>query len=145
MILMMALTLSWATCTLAQSDDEYAQALQKMIEVSGGEDSYKVVIHQFTEMYKEQYPEIDAKFWKEFEKEFQLAAMNDLVVLLVPVYQKHLTLEDLNDIIAFYQTRAGKKFADKLPMILKDSMEVGAQWGAVIGERFARKMQEKGY
>jgi hypothetical protein len=65
--------------------------------------------------------------------------------MLAPVYYKHLTLEDLNQIIVFYKTPAGKKMATATPAITQESMQIGQQWGMKIGEKVEDKLREKGY
>ena len=68
-----------------------------------------------------------------------------MVVLFAPVYARHLTSKDLDDIITFYQTPAGKKLASSQGAITAESMSVGQDWGAVLGEKVLQKIQEKGY
>jgi len=48
---------------------------------------------------------------------------------LIPVYKKHFTQEEVKDIIAFYETLAGKKLAEKSPLIAVDSMQSSQAWG----------------
>jgi hypothetical protein len=48
-------------------------------------------------------------------------------------------------IIEFYQTPVGKKYAEKTPLIMQESMQVGQQWGMKIGQEFQNKLQEQGY
>jgi len=65
--------------------------------------------------------------------------------MLVPVYQKHLSESDLKNVIAFYQSPAGKKFAEQTPIITTESMQVGQQWGLKIAQQFMEKIKAKGY
>jgi len=133
------------TLSFGQSDKEYNETLRTMFKVSGSEDSYKVAITQMFTMFKQQYSTVDAETWTELEKEFNKTSINDLVDLLVPVYQKHLTNDDLKELIKFYETPIGKKYALQTPIIMQESMQVGQQWGMKIGQDFAEKMKEKGY
>ncbi len=128
-----------------EQKSSYEATLLEMFSVSGTEEAYKVAIVQTMGMLKSQYSNVDATVWKDLEKEFLKTSLNDLVTLLVPVYQKELTEGDLNAIIDFYKTPAGKKFAEKNPIIMQESMKVGQQWGMEIGMKFAKKMKEKGY
>jgi len=128
-----------------QAEAEYRKTLEEMFEVSGTEESYKVAITQMVGMMKQQYPNVDAAIWEEFEKEFLNTSLNDLVEMLVPVYSKHMTQADLKNVIAFYQTPTGKKYADKTPLIMQESMQVGQEWGVKLGEDFVKKMKDKGY
>lgn len=131
--------------TYGQNDLEYGKTLQKMFEVSGSEETFNVVIGQMFSMFKDQYTEVEQDLWGELEKEFTDTSMDDLAEMLIPVYQKYMTLDDLKELIKFYESPVGKKFAKNTPMITQESMQIGQQWGMKIGENFARKMEERGY
>lgn len=140
-----ALILMATTAVFAQADDDYAKTLTKMFEVSGSEETYKAAITQMFGMFKQQYSEVETGVWNELEQEFLKTSLNDLVQMLIPVYRKHMTQEDLEAIVSFYKTPAGAKFAQKNPLIMQESMEVGQEWGMKIGQEFEQKMKERGY
>ena len=131
--------------TYGQVDKEYSKTLTKMFEVSGAEQSYQAAIKQMFVMFKQQYSTVEASIWSELEKEFSEATINDLTEMLVPVYLKYMTKEDLEEMIKFYQTPVGSKFAKSTPLIMQESMQVGQKWGMKIGEDFKKKMKENGY
>ncbi len=128
-----------------QGDNQYKATLKKMLEAGGSEESFKVVIKQMFDMLKQQKTDVPESVWSDFEKEFSKTSMDDLVDMLIPVYQKHMTTADLEKIIEFYQTPVGKKYAEKTPLIMQESMQVGQQWGTTIGQKFQEKLKEKGY
>lgn len=68
-----------------------------------------------------------------------------LINMILPVYQKHLTEADLKGIIAFYETPVGKKYAEKTLLITQESMLAGQEWGKKIGEKVTDKLRDKGY
>lgn len=88
---------------------------------------------------KSQYSGIIEDIWVELKKEFDASSLDDLVDRMVPVYQKHLTLKDINGIIAFYKTPLGQKYAKKTPLITQESMQTGQDRGMEIGQNFAKK------
>lgn len=143
--LVLALFLTISTATFGQVDKEYTQTLKKMFEVSGSEESYQSAIKQMLNMYKQQYSNVKAEVWAELEKEFLKTSLDNLTTMLAPVYQKYMNLEDLRELIKFYQTPTGKKFAQNTPLIVQESMQVGQEWGKKVGQDFAQKMKEKGY
>lgn len=130
---------------MSQADNQYKTALKKMFEVSGTEEAYKEAIKQMVTMFKAQRSEVPSEIWDEFEQEFLNTSLTELVEMLAPVYSKYMTKEDLQQIVAFYDSPVGKKFAKSTPMITRESMEVGQAWGAKIGESFAEKLKKKGY
>jgi uncharacterized protein len=131
--------------SFGQTDNEYREALQTMFKVSGSEEIYQTAISQMFTMFKEQYATVKEETWVSLEAEFKNTSINDLIELLTPTYQKHLTLEEIKGLIEFYETPVGKKYAQKSPLIMQESMQIGQQWGMKIGEEFAKKMKDKGY
>ena len=134
-----------SSVSFGQVDVDYTKTLHTMFKVAGTEKTYNTVITQMFNMFKEQYSNVDEKVWDDFEKEFQKTSMNDLVQMLAPVYVKYLTQEDLEELIAFYNSTVGKKLAKSTPLIIQESMEIGQEWGKKIGEEFVDKMKEEGY
>ena len=131
--------------SFGQSDNEYREALQTMFKVSGSEEIYHTAISKMFTMFKEQYASVKEETWVSLEAEFKNTSINDLIELLTTTYQKHLTLEEIKGLIEFYETPVGKKYAQKSPLIMQESMQIGQQWGMKIGEEFAKKMKDKGY
>ncbi|MBV6639963.1 MAG: DUF2059 domain-containing protein [Cyclobacteriaceae bacterium] len=133
------------SAAFSQEDEAYSKTLKQMFAVSGAEGSYKAVINQFTTMFRQKYPDVDSKVWDEFEKEFSKASMDDLADMLVPTYKKYMTIDDLKELIKFYETPVGKKYAQYVPNIMQESMQVGQEWGMKIGQQLEERMKEKGY
>jgi len=142
-ILIIALLSLASSLCFGQNTADYKSTLQKLLNVSGSEASYKVAIDKMLGMLKQQKPGIPEEFWTEMNTEMKKSSITELIDLLLPVYQKHLSLNDLQQIIIFYETPAGKKFAEKTPFILSDSMEAGKEWGMKIGQRVIDKIKEK--
>lgn len=125
------------------ADIEYTKTLKKMFEVAGSEETYKAAIKQMVSMFKTSYTGLEDKFWDELEKEFLKSSMEDLTTMLVPVYKKHMSLADLKEIIVFYESPVGKKYAKEVPAISVESMEVGQKWGAKIGQEIAERLAKE--
>lgn len=121
----------------------YKTELQKLLTLSGSEASFKVAINQMVVSLKQQQPNIPAEFWTEMEAELKKTSMTELLDLLLPIYQEYLNIDDLKQITAFYESPAGKKFAEKTPLILNASMEAGKEWGMKIGQRVVDRIKEK--
>ncbi len=124
---------------------EYKNELSKMFELNGTEEIFNTYIEQMIPMIKDLVPDIDADVWNELEKEIYEVGIDDLLVRLIPVYYEYLSLEDLKSINKFYRTDAGEKLVEQTPLIMKDSMKIGEEWGRQIGERVEQRLREKGY
>ncbi len=69
----------------------------------------------------------------------------DLEELIVPVYAKYYTDEEVTELLKFYKSPIGQKVIQKLPLITQDSYQAGAQWGKALGEKVISRLKEKGY
>jgi len=136
---------AFAVSSYAQTDDNYAKALKKMFEVSGSEEAYKVAVSQMMSIFKQQSSQVDEALWLELEAEFLKSSLLDLTEMLVPVYQKYMTIEDLQAMTAFYESPVGVKYAKSTPFIMQESMQVGQAWGMQLGQKVADRLKEKGY
>src|SRR5262249_43220165 len=47
----------------------------------------------------------------------------EMLDAMIPAYQRHLTKGDINDLIAFYKSRAGQKLLKELPTMSAEAME----------------------
>lgn len=128
--------------TFAQTENKYAETLKEMFNVSGSEQAYEVAITQMVTIFKQQKTGVSDEIWNELEAEFKKTSMEDLTEMMIPVYKKHLSLQDLEEMIAFYKTPIGQKYAKATPLIMQESMQVGAQWGAQIGEKMQKRISE---
>lgn len=128
----------------AQTDSLDLEIL-RMLELSGAEANYEVAMSQMFSMFKQQWTMVDSTTWNELEQEFDGAAISELNELLLPVYRKHLTLDEVRQLNAFYASPIGQTLTSKTPMIMQESMQVGQEWGIKIGQDFAKKMEDRGY
>lgn len=134
-----------ATVSFSQENSTYKSSLKKLIQISGSEAAYKGALDQMISMFKQQQSNVPKEFWDEFAIELNKDAIGQLINMILPVYQKHLTEADLNGVIAFYETPLGKRYAEKTPLITQESMLAGQEWGKQIGERVVGKLRDKGY
>lgn len=72
----------------------------------------------------------------------------DFVEEMNAVYAKHFSHEDIRQMIAFYETPAGKKSVEAMPQLMSDSMQLTMRWMArmnpVIRERVAKAIGDEG-
>ena len=98
------------------------------------------VINQMLPAMKQLVPNAPEEFWQDFMAEINADEMIDLVI---PIYQKYLTEEDIQAINAFYNTPEGKKLIRVQPLIIQESMQVGQQWGEEIARKVIKRYEEE--
>lgn len=121
-------SLIFSSAAFAQTASE--QSIKQLIVETGAAEMGTMVFDQLLAQLKGAGA-TDAQI-AEVKKEFNV---DQLVDLLVPVYQKQFTEEDVKAFLAFYQSPAGKKLVEKQPAIMQESMMIGQQWGMGIAQK----------
>lgn len=145
LVLLIPVLLFLTKASAQEVDPAYRATLKQMLEASGAQETFKAAVGQMITMYKQNMTDVPAEVWNEFGDEFLKTSLDDLVTLLAPIYQKHLSKADLEKVIEFYKSPAGKRFAEKSPFITQESMMAGQQWGQQLGEKLIARLKEKGY
>jgi len=60
---------------------------------------------------------------------FKDMPIDEMIDAMVPIYQKHLTKEDLGAILAFYSSPVGQKLQREQPAMMQEGMQVGGEIG----------------
>jgi hypothetical protein len=60
------------------------------------------------------------------DEEFQRLSLDSMIQDIVPVYQRHFTRADVDALIAFYSSPAGRKIVREQPAMLRESMQATA-------------------
>lgn len=121
--------------------EEYKETLHKMLTVSGGFAAADAMVPQTINMLR-QNSDIPEDFLKELSAAMTGKFINRMTEILAPIYQKHLTLKDLKEIIAFYESPVGQKLATATPLISQESMQVGQQLGMEIVTDIQKALKE---
>tara|TARA_Y100001949_G_scaffold30849_1_gene23968 strand:- start:635 stop:1039 length:405 start_codon:yes stop_codon:yes gene_type:complete len=75
------------------------------------------------------------------KEDFTNEVMGSLIDLLVPVYQKHFSEQDLKDAIEMYKTPIGKKISEKTPIIAQETMQASMQWGMELSQKMQKYLE----
>jgi hypothetical protein len=55
------------------------------------------------------------------------ASLDDMINAIIPVYQRHLSKTDVDDMIRFYSSPVGQKLLREQPQIMQESMRAGVE------------------
>lgn len=109
----------------AQTQKEYAAELKKYMKASGSDASFKMVTDNMSNIV--QMPGMSEEQINKFTK-LLVDSYDNLIELMVPAYQKNLSIEDLKAAVAFYNTPAGKRLAEAQPKIAMEAASAAQQW-----------------
>lgn len=129
-------------CTTQTYSQASESKVMDLLESTGMAEMAKQSMVQMINMQKQSNPEVPEQFWIDFQKE---ANTEELMKLMIPIYRKYYTDEDITELIAFYKTPIGQKTLAVTPALMQETMQVGQQWGMQLGEKIAKKLNASGY
>ena len=121
---------------------EFKASVRKLMAVSGSDATLKMIPEQILSMIEQQAPALPESVKVEIQAMFSEEALLSLMDRMVPIYAKYYTQQDMDDLIAFYDTPLGKKLSTVQPQITLESMSVAQQWAAEIGQKVASKIMQ---
>lgn len=123
----------------AQSTSK-SQKINQLLELTGSGKMGIQVMNQMMNSFRNSYSKVNEEFWEDFKKEVKA---EDLTNMIIPIYDKHYTESDIDQLIAFYNSPIGKKMISTMPQVMQESMIAGQAWGKQISEKIQAKIKEK--
>jgi len=132
----------YAQNTAATPESQKIKNIRKIMALTGSGKLGVQVVQNMVSSFKTTYPNVDPSFWDDFLKE---VTPDELVNLVVPVYDRNFTDEEIEGMLAFYSSPVGQKVLAKLPVVLQESMQVGQSWGQELSKKIMLRLEQKGY
>ncbi|WP_073245220.1 DUF2059 domain-containing protein [Flavobacterium flevense] len=123
----------------AQSTSK-TEKINQLMELMGSGKMAIQMMNQMMESFKSSYSKVNDTFWEDFKKEIKA---EDITNMIIPIYDKHYTESDIDQLIAFYNSPIGKKMIATMPQVMQESMVAGQAWGKQISEKVIAKLKEK--
>lgn len=116
--------------------------IRRLLALTGSAELGMQVMEQMFRSFQRSMPNVPESFWTELRKEVH---PDDLVELIVPIYERNLSEADIDALVTFYESQAGKRFTAALPKITAESQSAGEQWGRQLAERVLTRLKQEGY
>lgn len=117
------------------------EKIKELMYITNSGDMGIMMMDRFIEHYNQLIPDVPPTFWEEFRKE---VSSEGLINIVVPVYDKHLTEAEIDELLRFYKTPVGSKFVQTLPAIYQESYEAGAIFGEELEQKVYIKLVQSG-
>ncbi|HEX8372769.1 MAG TPA: DUF2059 domain-containing protein [Chthoniobacterales bacterium] len=121
----------------AAVEPEKKKEIEEMLKLTGAESMMRQMITQMIGQMQKGMPAAPAGFWEKFSAKMDT---REFMEMIIPVYDKYYTLEDLRAANAFYSSAAGKRMVSTMPQIMSESMKMGQAWGEKIGRQAAEEI-----
>ncbi len=63
----------------------------------------------------------------------------ELINIIIPIYSKHFTHDEIKELLKFYKTPTGKKVILVMPRVMQENVAMGQRWGTELGRKVAGK------
>ncbi len=100
------------------SEMDKNQLISKFVEIYGVRQNMQANFDQMTATLKPEQVEAFRNAVK----------VDEIVKLLLPIYDKHFTADELRAYIRFYSSPDGKKLVQTLPLLMKDSVDISIKY-----------------
>ncbi len=116
------------------------EKIKQLLELTGSGKMAIQMMNQMMANLKTTHSKAGDEFWEDFKKEIRA---EDIENMIIPIYDKYYTENDIEQLIAFYNSPIGKKMISTMPQVIQESMVVGQNWGKQIIEKIQAKLKEK--
>lgn len=116
------------------------EKIKQLLELTGSGKMAIQMMNQMMSNLKTTHSKAREEFWEDFKKEVKA---EDITNMIIPIYDKHYTESDIDQLIAFYNSPIGKKMISTMPQVMQESMIVGQNWAKQIIEKSQAKLKEK--
>ena len=133
--------------------DTYRESVRELLRLTGsgeiGEQMANATFRAVTTSLRQSNPELPPRaiaIAREVAAEEFGALFADEARLLdafVPIYRKHFSKRELDELIAFYRTPLGTKVVHAMPAVVEESNQVGQRWAQEAMPRFAGELQRR--
>ena len=122
-------------------DDTKRNDIIKLITLSHIEDDAKKSMDMLFQRFKTLAPNVKDEVWNKMKKEINYKEMTDM---LVPIYDKYYTGNDIKELINFLKLPIGKKFISVQNDLFRESIEQIDIWGEKVSNKIRDKLVKDG-
>lgn len=122
---------------------EYKETLKKIMVLSGGTSAMDGVLPSLKSNFSAINPELDEAYWNEFILNWKQKIEEKMLEAYVPIYQKKLTLNELNKVVAFYESPVGKKIGEIAPVLMTETLPIMQQLAQEMAMELMGKVKKQ--
>jgi hypothetical protein len=114
----------------------------ELLVVTGGAAMAQQVMRAMSVQMRPMFPSVPEDLWNKV-----MGSVNDgeLSGMIVPIYTKHYSRDELAALLAFYRTSLGQRLIKSTPAIMQETMAIGGAWGQRRATEILERLKEQGY
>jgi hypothetical protein len=132
--------------------------IEKLMRITGPPDVTKQIsnffVRQMSQAIKASRPDLPARAYQILGEEInrvieeQMTAKGGFLDMVIPIYAKHFSHEDIKGLLKFYQSDLGKKTIQVEPLILQEKLALAQDWSKslepIIKNKINQRFQKEG-
>jgi uncharacterized protein len=132
--------------TVPPPNDELTAAIKQLIEVTNGMNTSKTVMKGSLESQRKLNPnQVPDEFYVRMLAAVESGQVNGYIEnIVVKVYRQKFTLEEVKEVVKFYDSPIGKKMAVEAPVIANAARMEGEKVGQYVALKIIADMMKEG-
>jgi uncharacterized protein len=128
---------------------ENLAAARQLIQVMKATDQFKAILPTIFEGLKPAFVQGRPDVEKDYDAIMPIIIngamqrLNDFADMLAGIYASNFSVDELHDLIAFYQSPTGQKLIERQPVIARASMAAGQQFGQTLVQDLREQINEE--
>lgn len=148
---LLVLLTAWSTPSFCDELSPAKRAdIEQLLKMTGalaaGKQMSNAMVTQLTQVLRKVRPDIPDRVLDVLPEEVDAVIsdnIGDLTELIVGLYHKHFTGDEVKEMIRFYSTPLGKKTIEVMPVLMTESFQAGQQWGQTLGPAVQARIQAR--
>ncbi|MBK7143361.1 MAG: DUF2059 domain-containing protein [bacterium] len=120
-------------------DSTKAAEITELLQLTGAANLGKQFVVVMFQQLRAAMPQVPEDYLLRLESKIDPQEMERMVV---PIYDKYFTLEDIREMKAFYSSPVGRKAISLTPQLMQESMVVGQEWSERITAEVMRDLEK---
>lgn len=111
---------------------------RELMEVTQAGDMGEQVIQYLVRQFRASSPDVPEAFWERFRAGVDVSELEEMVV---PIYVRHLTVEEMEAAVEFYRTPEGQGLIRKMPLVMQESMAAGQKFSQEVAQKLQQDLE----
>lgn len=135
--------------TATPPSPENLAAARQLVQVMKATDQFKALLPSIFEALKQAIVQDRPDVAKQYDAIIPIVTagamkrLDQFADLLANIYARNFSLDELHDLIAFYQTPTGQKLIARQPTIARESLAAGQQFGRELVADLQQQIQDE--
>jgi len=138
-LLFLVLALNSSLTVEAKGKSKKEQDIRKLLNIMGYQTQSSQTLDLILNSYRKNG--VDPVFLDQFKKKLN---SSELYEMAVPVYDRNLEHEDIKAMINFYESPAGKRILNAMPIIQREGYIQGEAYGRKVGNEIMEGLANEG-